>query len=56
MSRARKQVDWEGMFAECLDPETARRMRAEIPSKSDTVCSMCGEFCAVKTINEIMKQ
>lgn len=56
MSRARKRVDWEGMFAECLDPETARRMRAEIPSKSDTVCSMCGEFCAVKTINEIMKQ
>ena len=56
MSRARKKVDWEGMFAECIDPELARKMRSEIPAKSDDVCSMCGEFCSIKTISEIMKK
>lgn len=55
MSRARKKVDWEGMFAECLDPETARRMKNEIAGSSDEVCSMCGNFCAMKTINDLMK-
>lgn len=29
MARHRKRLDWEGQFAVCLDPERARRMRAE---------------------------
>ncbi len=48
MSRARKSLDWEGMFSHALDPQLARRMRAEVPPTDDSVCSMCGEFCAIK--------
>lgn len=54
MSAARKKLDWEEMFSLCLDPEKARRYRAEArPEKEDT-CSMCGNFCAVKNMNRIL--
>ncbi|MDR0868565.1 MAG: phosphomethylpyrimidine synthase ThiC [Planctomycetota bacterium] len=49
MSRARKAGDWEKMFALALDPETARRSHeSALPQKDDKVCTMCGEFCAMK--------
>lgn len=55
MSAARKKLDWEEMFRLCLDPEKAKRFRAEaIPEKEDT-CSMCGNFCAVKNMNRILE-
>lgn len=54
MSLARKKLDWEEMFDICIDPEKARRYRAEAkPEKKDT-CSMCGNFCAVKNMNRIL--
>ena len=48
MSRARRQRDWEKMYALAMDEEKARRYRAEIPSGEEDQCSMCGEFCAIK--------
>ena len=54
MSTARKKLDWEAMFDLSMDPEKARRYRAEAkPEKKDT-CSMCGNFCAVKNMNRIL--
>jgi phosphomethylpyrimidine synthase len=54
MDVARKKLDWEGMFDVAIDPEKARRYRAEgKPEKEDT-CSMCGNFCAVKNMNRIL--
>ncbi|MBR1742326.1 MAG: phosphomethylpyrimidine synthase ThiC [Lachnospiraceae bacterium] len=54
MSQARKELDWEKMFSLAIDPEKARRYRAEArPEKEDT-CSMCGNFCAVKNMNRIL--
>ncbi len=49
MSRSRKELDWEAMCRLAVDPELARRMRAQAPpTTDDSVCSMCGEFCAIK--------
>jgi phosphomethylpyrimidine synthase len=49
MSRARKALDWEGMYEAALDPELARRVRAAAPPATEpNTCSMCGEFCAIK--------
>lgn len=56
MSKYRKELNWEGMYKECIDEETARKMRGEIAPENDKVCSMCGEFCAMKTINEILEK
>ena len=49
MSKARRELDWEGMFKLAINPELARRRRASSESANDDVCSMCGHFCAVKT-------
>ena len=45
MSLARKKLDWEEMFDICIDPEKARRYRAEAKPEKEDTCSMCGNFC-----------
>ncbi|TYO97081.1 hydroxymethylpyrimidine synthase [Geothermobacter ehrlichii] len=53
MARCRKQLDWEGQFRLAIDPEKARRMRAESGvDEEHGACTMCGEFCAYKVMNE----
>ena len=54
MSEARKRLDWEEMFALSMDPEKARRYRAEAKPEKEDTCSMCGNFCAVKNTNRIL--
>jgi phosphomethylpyrimidine synthase len=56
MSKARQALDWKKQMAFCIDPEKARKMRSErLPSEKD-VCTMCGEFCAIKIVNEFLKK
>ncbi|GAB4167546.1 MAG: phosphomethylpyrimidine synthase ThiC [Geothermobacteraceae bacterium] len=53
MARCRKQLDWEGQFRLAIDPDKARRMRAESGvDEEHGACTMCGEFCAYKVMNE----
>lgn len=53
MARCRKRLDWEGQFQLALDPEKARRLRAESGvDEEHGACTMCGEFCAYKVMNE----
>lgn len=54
MSKARKALDWEKMFDLSIDPEKARRYRAESKPEKEDTCSMCGNFCAVKNVNRIL--
>lgn len=54
MSTARKKLDWEEMFRLSMDPEKARRYRAEAAPEKEDTCSMCGNFCAVKNMNRIL--
>ena len=54
MSAARKKLDWEEMFDLAMDPEKARRYRAEAAPEKEDTCSMCGNFCAVKNMNRIL--
>ncbi len=53
MSLARKNLDWENQFRLSIDPEKAREIHARRKSKGET-CSMCGDLCAIKTINEVI--
>lgn len=55
MSTARKAFDWETMFELSVDPEKARVYHDRRKSKSDNVCSMCGELCAMKMVDKILK-
>ncbi len=56
MAEARRKLDWEAQYACALDPETARNLReSRLPEDdhSDT-CSMCGKFCAVRSMNKAL--
>lgn len=54
MSRARKALDWEGQFAAALDPEKARTYKESSQPSKDGVCTMCGDFCAVKRVEGLL--
>ena len=54
MSDARRRVDWEGMFVEALDPARAREYFESAPPSTEGTCTMCGEMCAMRTVNQIM--
>lgn len=56
MADARRVLDWDAQFACALDPETAKSIRdSRLPEDdhSDT-CSMCGKFCAVRSMNKAL--
>ncbi|MCR5724884.1 MAG: phosphomethylpyrimidine synthase ThiC [Treponema sp.] len=56
MADARRSLDWEKQFACALDPKTAKEIRdSRLPENdhSDT-CSMCGKFCAVRSMNKAL--
>jgi phosphomethylpyrimidine synthase len=46
MSCHRRDLNWDGMVALSIDPETTRK-RLQISHNQET-CTMCGELCAVK--------
>lgn len=54
MSTARKNLDWEEMFKLAIDPEKARKYRAESAPEEAHSCTMCGKMCAMRTLNKIM--
>lgn len=56
MARCRKKLDWEGQFDMALDPEKARRLRAESGVADHGACTMCGEFCAYKVMDDAMEK
>jgi phosphomethylpyrimidine synthase len=55
MSRYRKALDWEGQIRMSIDPEKIRTFRKE-RSLHDDVCSMCGDFCAMKIVTEYFRK
>lgn len=55
MARARRALDWEAQWDCALDPETAKRIRAERAPEQEDTCSMCGKFCAVRSMNKALQ-
>lgn len=53
MSIARKKLDWEAMFLLALNPEKAKERRKRSGIKHKDFCTMCGEFCSVKSLNDL---
>ncbi len=56
MAKARKKLDWDAQWLEALDPETAKAIRASRAPEDDhsETCSMCGKFCAVRSMNKAL--
>ncbi len=55
MSRYRKALDWEGMYAMAMDPDKARRYKEESEAAGSNVCSMCGSLCSINIDNAAIK-
>ena len=56
MAQARRKLDWEAQWLEAIDPETAKAIRQSRKPEDDhsDTCSMCGKFCAVRSINKAL--
>lgn len=55
MAEARKALDWEAQFKYAIDPDHARAVREDRSPEIEESCSMCGKFCAVRSINKALK-
>jgi phosphomethylpyrimidine synthase len=49
VSKARREFDWDTIYANSLDPELAKSRKHNSESKDDDYCTMCGKLCAVRT-------
>ena len=54
MDIARKNLDWEGMIKHSIDPELSREIHYRNGKIENDVCSMCGEFCAIKILQDAL--
>ncbi len=53
MSRARKKLNWGEQITLALDPVKARTYHKRLSSRRRDVCTMCGDFCAMKVFDEL---
>ncbi|MGA2515698.1 MAG: phosphomethylpyrimidine synthase ThiC [Thermodesulfobacteriota bacterium] len=56
MAKARLAFDWEKQIELSLDPEKAKRYHEEGKSGEQDVCTMCGEFCAIKRLKDFFNE
>ncbi|WP_027622819.1 phosphomethylpyrimidine synthase ThiC [Acetivibrio clariflavus] len=55
MSEARKNLDWDKMFELAVDGEKAKKYRESSKPENEDTCTMCGNMCAVRNTNKILK-
>jgi phosphomethylpyrimidine synthase len=56
MAQCRKNLDWEGQISHSFNPDRVREWRGQVPPSVSEVCSMCGEFCAIKTVERALQK
>ena len=56
LAKERASLTWETQFNHVLNPDKAREIRNKRKPTHDEVCSMCGEYCAIKMVKEYLKK
>lgn len=54
MAQARRKLDWEKQIRISIDPEKSKQYRDQSEASKEKVCTMCGEFCAIQQVNEVL--
>ncbi len=54
MADARRNLDWDEQWKYAMDPETAKSIRDDRSPEYEDTCSMCGKFCAVRSMNKAL--
>jgi phosphomethylpyrimidine synthase len=52
MAQCRKALDWDQQIKLSLDPTLAEKLRSSSKPADSDVCTMCGEFCAIKLLSK----
>nr|CAI78467.1 thiamine biosynthesis protein [uncultured Latescibacterota bacterium] len=55
LSRARKGLKWDRVIELSLDRDKARAFRDASSPSDDELCTMCGEFCAIRKMTDVRK-
>lgn len=55
ISAARKRRDWKEQIRFSIDPERAKELRLSSKPKSTDVCTMCGNYCSIKLMEECLR-
>ena len=56
MARARHDLDWKKQMETSLDPSRFDRIRASSRPQMEDVCTMCGEYCAIKSLRPLLRK
>ncbi len=54
MADARRNFNWDEQWNLAIDGETAKKIRTSRKPEEDESCSMCGKFCAVRSMNKAL--
>jgi phosphomethylpyrimidine synthase len=54
MADARRSLTGKTQWECAIDPETAKKIRAERKPEHEDTCSMCGKFCAIRSMNKAL--
>lgn len=52
MAQARKEFNWDLQFDLAIDHEKPRTCHERRPSHKEDMCTMCGDFCAIKLVRD----
>ena len=52
MAHARREFNWDLQFELALDHEKPRTCHERRPSHKEDMCTMCGDFCAIKLVKD----
>lgn len=55
LSRARKSLKWDRVIELSLNRDKARAFRDASSPSDDELCTMCGEFCAIRKMTDVRK-
>jgi len=55
MSEARRKRDWKKQIKLSIDPQKARYFRASSKPHLPGVCTMCGEYCSIKLMQDCLR-
>jgi len=55
LSTARRNLDWNTQFRHAIDPQYAKALREKAGLKEEKVCTMCGEFCAIRWMQNLFQ-
>jgi len=54
MSKLRKERKWTDLAELSIDPSRIKDYRKDLSSESDGICTMCGDYCAIKKLEEVL--